>query len=357
MSKILITADVHAGIPKKLEHSMWALRAMYSYAIANKIQDCIILGDLFHDRVSLNIEVINSVYDFFGSAKEITWWTFPGNHDMYLKNSWDIHSLKPLADLVKVIPDVSKIVIGGGGFWVVPFIYQEEAYIEVIKKVEASYCDGDVLLTHIGVTGAKLNECFLIRNWNSISLSGSKFDRIFAGHFHCYQNVGDNLWYPGSPVAFRFDEGLVPHGFIVYDTVTRDVKFVLIDKVGMPGRPPGYVTMCEEDADSKAQLLQGDHVRIVLGGDKTKNELLMLEEKLKASGVISISWVRPKEDFDASAVVIQKGEIDMRSPGRLLEAWVNHDNPEDIDKEILTELNDAIIEAAEERIISEVGDD
>jgi len=354
MPKIIVTADVHCGVPKKLHYSIWALSIMKQYAIDNDIKNVLILGDLFHDRVNLNIEVINATYDFFESAKEVTWWSFPGNHDMYLKNSWDVNSLRPLDKLVNVITEVSYINIDGGNFWVIPFVYKEDEFMETVKSIEKKHKKGDVLLTHVGVHNAKLNECFLIKNWSMVDFSSSKFDRVLTGHFHCHQKVGDNVWYPGSPVAFRFDEGFVPHGFLVYDTDSRVVEFVEITgcsskKVEIE-QPPSYLTINDDDLKGKNKShFNKNHVRIVLSRDYTRDEFVKLEKSIKDKGARSVSWYKPKEkqiEVDAA----KKSEIDMKDPSRVLKLWLDKDKPKDISEVLIMKINDEIIQEAEERI-------
>lgn len=330
---------------------------MRQYAIENDIQDVVILGDLFHDRVSINIEVLHAVHAFFDdpASRRLHWWAFPGNHDMFLKNSWDIHSLQPLKGLVNIIPDVRKLEIGGTSFWIIPFIYDESSYMKVLKAIEDRAAADDILLTHIGVNGAKLNECFLIRNWNIVNFNQSKFRLVLTGHFHCYQQVEPNVWYPGSPVAFRFDEGVVPHGFIVYD---GDIKFVNIRDINpsTADGPPEYRTLVDEDADGKPDdFFLRNQVRIVLTRNYTRNELAKLDEAIRAKGAIGVSWLKPKEK-DVEIDAARKGDIDMKSPEKLLDIWLKKDKPVDMDARLLFKLHDQITQEAEERVIVETED-
>jgi hypothetical protein len=219
----------------------------------------------------------------------------------------------------------------------------------VEKKARAT----DVLLTHIGVCGASLNLCFLIRNWSVVEFSKSKFKRIYAGHFHCKQQVGENVWYPGSPVAFRFDEGLIPHGFLVYDTEKNDAEFVdIFDlKYDVPfPRPPLYYTVLDEDLDKKPpEFFANNMLRVVLNKDYTRDEVIKLEKKLRERGAVGISWLKPKEK-DVEIETAQKSEVDMKAPGQLLELWVNKDGAEGLNRPLLQKLNSQIIAEAEERI-------
>ena len=60
--KIIITADIHNGVPKRLDDCIWSMRTIRNYAYENDIGVILILGDLFHDRYSLDIDILTQVY-------------------------------------------------------------------------------------------------------------------------------------------------------------------------------------------------------------------------------------------------------------------------------------------------------
>jgi hypothetical protein len=183
----------------------------------------------------------------------------------------------------------------------------------------------------------------------------SKFDRVFTGHFHCYQQVGNNVWYPGSPFSFRYDEGVVPHGFIVYDTITRAVDFIKIKEcidIG-PNPPPEYLTICDDDVVNKTEAFKGNMIRVLLTKNYTRDELAKMEKAVRNGGAVGVSWLRPKES-DAEIEAVSKSGISMSRPASLLEAWIEKDKPQDLSRKLLLELNDQIIQEAEERIVTEV---
>jgi len=344
MPRVLITADVHFGLPHKLDDTIWAMRTISAYATQNNIDTIIVLGDLFHDRTSINIAVLNAVYSFFEScrAQGQQWVVFPGNHDMFLKNSWDIHSLVPLKEHVTVIEEPKLLMINDHRFWVLPFVHYESAYTKILESIEKYYLEGDVLLTHIGINNATLNECFLVKHWSTVQFDDSKFDRIFAGHFHCHQQVGaqGNVWYPGSPIPYRFDEGSVPHGFIEYDTDTRDVQFIDIREVGLvPGRVPDYITMLEEDLGDIE--ISNDHIRVLLDKDCSRDELQTIKQNLLERGALTVKLVRTKES--ALEPVQVKVSNRFETPQRLFEKWLEHDQPSGYNTELLRRLNQEIV--------------
>jgi DNA repair exonuclease SbcCD nuclease subunit len=358
VGKILITGDIHFGIPKRLNDILWALNTMVAYAKANDIGIIAILGDLFHDRVNLNIEVLTAVYNFFEDNNDIQFVAFCGNHDMYLRNDWSINSLHPLSKVLTIIEDIKLIKLLGHRFWIVPFMNYESVYMSTIQKIEDKHEEGDVLLTHVGVHNAVLNECFLIREWSIVNFDDSKFDRVFAGHFHCHQNVmgqsgRSNVWYPGSPVAFTYTEGSTEHGFLVYDTDTRDVEFVdswqlnLVE--GAP--PPKFITVYDADMAGCTQIA-GNNVRVVLTRDYSRDELYRLRGDLKEAGANEVKWQqRDKATTDDSKAKKASTEITISKPDELFQRWITHDKPpKTLNRELLIKLNDRIATTAKERV-------
>jgi DNA repair exonuclease SbcCD nuclease subunit len=350
--RVIITSDIHFGVPGKLQHSIWAAKVIREYAAKNDIGVVLVLGDMFHDRQSLNIQVLSESFDFFDELDkdyDQEWVVFPGNHDMFLKNSWKVNSVRPLSRLLTIVEEIKCINIGGQKFWIVPFVHYEAAFMQAIRAIEVQASPDDILLTHIGVRGASLNECFLLKNWSVVDFSETKFKRVYTGHFHCYQHVGKNTWYPGSPIPFRFEEGLVEHGFLVYDTEKNEHEFINTFKVGKELLPneqpsPDYLTFVDDDKDKVD--VSGNYARVCLSKDYTTNELSEIRAYLLNKGAIDVKWMKSQQEEDL--VIQEKSKI---TDGlKLFEQWVTHDNPEHLDKIALIDLNKKIVDEGEERI-------
>lgn len=355
--KLIITADVHNGVPGKLRDTIWSINVIRNYAKNNNIKDVIVLGDLFHDRVSLNIEVLNAVYDALYAAKSDgqSWMCFPGNHDCFLKNSWDINSLHVLSNVLTVIEGIDKITLGGQCFHILPFIHQEITYMEKLKEVNNIANESDILLTHIGVCGAVQNACFLLQNWNIVNFLDTKFKRIYTGHYHCHQQIG-NTWYPGSPIPFKFDEGFVDHGFFVYDTNSGEHEFIkTFDCMKHTYRPPDYVTIQDTDIVKNKGSLSGNKIRIVQSRDYTQNELETIHSTLRKLGALTIDWKVYDDSTDAKDVVDNE-RINIDGEDTFL-AWLEHDKPDGFDKQLLLTIHDQINKQAQERYVVEESDD
>jgi len=352
--KINISADIHVGVPNRLDDIMWALRKMRQYNADNNIDTWLILGDLLHDRESLNIKDLCELVEFLEETdnrynQKII--SFPGNHDMFLKNSWDINSLKPLSRYIDCKTTVCKVNLGGIRFWILPFIHYESKYMKVLNKIEEKHEDGDVLLTHIGVKSATINTCFLLQSWSIVDFSNSPFDRIYTGHFHSKQQVGDNVWYPGSPIPFKFDEGDVDHGFFVFDTDTRTHEFVSIWHGGKDSDdPPQFITLDDNLISSKkSDEINGNMVRVALSKDYTHNQLSEIKDHLTKLGAKKVRWMHlaSKEDKEGMKLAQKTAS----SASELLEQYVDADEKgtKDLNKSLLTKINKMIIAEGDRR--------
>ena len=354
MSKIIITADIHNGLPNKLKDTIWSMEVMSKYALEHDIKSIFVLGDLFHDRTSVETNVLQKVYEFLKSSR-VSWICFPGNHDMFLKNSWDISPLYVLRDVMNVIDKIHHFDLGGVKFWVLPFIHQELTYMKVLQELDKRASKEDILLTHIGVCGAVMNECFLLKNWNIVKFEDTTFERVYSGHYHCYQSVG-KLTYPGSPISFRFDEGVVDHGFIVFDTVDRTSEFILTADAskGSDYVAPDYITIIDKDLKNRLNMVSGNHIKIMLSNELNTNQIDKIKAMLHKRGALSVGTSLVSKQIQEPTLVYK--EKNFGSPKQLFTEFVKTDDTK-LNKELLYELHDSISQEAEERALREISND
>lgn len=354
MSKIIFAADFHYGVVGRLSDIDLASRIIRAYAQHNDIHMVVILGDLFHDRQSLDIEVLSTVCTFMEEAAAMgqEWIVFPGNHDMFLRHSWDINSLIPLRKHLTVIDTVKLLQFDEQRFWVVPFITYEKSYMRVIKHIEQQCQEGDKLLTHIGVRGSILNTCFLLKDWSFVHFENTKFKRVYTGHFHTPQQTGDKVWYPGSPIPFKFDEGDVPHGFLVYDTETDSHEFVNIWDAGktyFPDTvlPPQFMTVASSEVgELTADDVHNNLVRIALEREMSDDEKNGIKTHLVGLGARSIRWLNSTTKIEAA----DKQDDVTGEAKNLFAAWVGKDQKgtKELDVSILLQLNNEIAAEGDE---------
>ncbi len=360
--KICITADIHVGVTGRLHDIMWSLRKIRSHCAENGIKKILVLGDLLHDREHIRSDDLNALVNFLIQTDEeygIELISFPGNHDMYLKNSWDINSLKPLTRYLTTHHKVTKINIGGVRFWIIPFIHYEDKFMKTLDIVSKKHKEGDVLLTHIGVKSAILNTCFLLKSWSIVDFTNCPFDRVYTGHFHTHQKVGENVWFPGSPIPFKFDEGDVDHGFFIFDTETREHEFVSIwaDAENFEdGKniPPQFMTLTDEALDELGpEDIKNNIIRIDRSKEYTHNQSMELREKLHKLGARDVKFMSASSKESRESIELAKATAASTSElfDRFLEA--DKDGVKDLNKNILKKFNDEIIAEGDKRYVVE----
>lgn len=362
MSKIVFTADIHFGVPGRLDDILFACKVIREYCKTTGIDTVVVLGDMFHDRKALVIDVLVAVTQFLTETSDKygqQWITFPGNHDMFLRHSWQINSLMPLEKHLTVINDVKILQLDQQRFWVLPFIQYEVAYMRVLAKIRRQVETGDKLLTHIGVNGATLNTCFLLKDWSIVNFNNQLFDKVYTGHFHSKQQIGENVWYPGSPIPFKFDEGDIPHGFYVYDTDEDLHKFVNIWKAAakfFPEEtpPPQFCTLLEEQISNLTQDdINNNIVRVALSRESSNNEKTDIKQHLLDLGARTVRFMNTSCQTEPKEIIASS-----YAEGRnLFMSWVDADEKgiKDLDKKLLLSLNDEVILEGDE-IYTEEGE-
>lgn len=356
MAKIALLADIHLGIGNRQRDILWALDTVKQHCLEARVNNIIILGDLFHDRQSLDIDILCAAHDFFRDARDRgqTWVAFPGNHDMFLKHSWDINSIKPLGEVLTIIDTVKIIKLADTRFWILPFIYSESSYIKILRCIEEQHQPGDILLTHIGVCTAKLNVCFLLQHWNLVDFGDSRFRRVYSGHFHLRQEVGDNLWYVGSILPFKFDEGDSPHGFYIYDTILKDHEFIDIWQAGEAqdrGEPaPQYKNFHDELLDDKTSTdVEGCHIRVATSREYSPNEKQDIRKRLVRMGAKRVTFTDMLLD-DSNIVPDLGEETETIKIDDLFEKWFDADTrgAKGLQRNLALRLNREVVQEGNE---------
>ena len=359
MATIAITADIHLGLTGRLQDTMYALKTIRAYCQLAKIDIVLILGDLFHDRKYLEIDVLNQAAEFFAESRTNflqEWIVFPGNHDMYLRYSWKCNSLDPLNEKLVVINGIKELIIDGRHFHILPYVTQESSYNKILTEMAKKADDETILLTHIGVQGATYNTCFTQASHATINFHNTPYRAIFTGHYHNKQSIADRIFYPGSPIPFKHDEGGIPHGFLVLDTNTLEQKFVNIQKAGykffpQEPPPPNFYTIVHDDVNQTTpDVIKNNHIRVVLSQSISESEREGLRLLIQKHEPKSIKFITPVEKIEQKSTEIKTYGI-----ADYFDRWIKQDkNFKDLDEKLVLKLNQEIIQVGDEQYMAEL---
>lgn len=156
------------------------------------------LGDYFDSRQSINLRVLNlgveiaeEMSNIFKDGVHI----IVGNHDVWGKSTNEINSLKS----IKWIPGITiyeepiSIKFGERSFFLMPWRKDHEEDSITLEEAQPH----DVLCCHADIRGLKFNRYTLNEEGSDVT-KFEKFGKVFSGHIHYSQIVG-NINMLGSP--------------------------------------------------------------------------------------------------------------------------------------------------------------
>jgi len=221
-----LTKQEELGDLRRLEQRK-IFNKIIEYIKKEKINYLFISGDLYEHQYVRNttIEYINNL---FKTIPETKIFIAPGNHDPILKNSyynnfnWSNNVIIFNEEIN--IYEFENIDIYGFGF---NDFYCRESKIEEIKIKNKNKIN--ILIAHGEINASKASEMpYNPLNENKLKQLG--FDYVALGHIH-KQIINENMVYPGSTIAFGFDE-LGKHGMIDVELEKNNLKinFIPLDE-------------------------------------------------------------------------------------------------------------------------------
>lgn len=289
MSKILLCGDQHihphSGRLSKMEECLKTLRWIYSVAEEMGVRCVISLGDLFHDRERINTLAYHRTYDVILQARDrgITTYLLLGNHDLYLRESFSVHSLRALEGVAEVISEPKKIRVEGLDIDFLPFVFENKVSLE--KYFPPGKRSG-VLCSHLAVLGGSLNKLWGTRyleegrpQEEDSQLDPEAFEgytRVFLGHFHSRSRFGPGgkIQYVGSPMQLNFGDAMDPRGVEILDPQTMETKFV------ENTFSPRYFIL-PYDEDLSRYPIKGSNLRLVVPSDFGSLNILDTRERIQ----------------------------------------------------------------------------
>lgn len=268
--------DIHWGAKNNLTlHNQDNLDFIDWFVEQFKTSDCnaiAFLGDWFENRHAINIET--SEYSYRALKKlnslNVPVYFIVGNHDLYRRNTRDIHSVNVFNELKNFIV-IDKPTVIDNEFLFCPFLFEHE-YAKLAEYSHLKVWFGHFEFKDFILTGAAMKA---EHGLNHKLFSNQK--HIFSGHYHKRQAI-DNVCYIGNVFPTNFgDSGDTQRGMMIYDHRTNEVDFK--DWVG-----PTYLktTLSKALADDW-QLPPNNRMRVICVNDIeiSYSEAQVIKETLK----------------------------------------------------------------------------
>lgn len=258
---MILFSDLHLK-PESADTCFEVLDAVLSFAKANGETTIAFLGDFWHVRYSVPVELLNKV------DAELDRWLkegieeiilLPGNHDQVDVNGQN--ALKILERKKVFVHE--EPVEDGHGLWL-PYRRDGMVLANLAAKSKAKFC-----FTHHGLVGAQMNNHIKAGDADGINPTAfQNFTWAFFGHWHRHQILG-NCVYVGSPWQTKADELGQTKGFIQLDEKAAQWRFIPLNvgkkylratsTIGTMDAKPGDVVRLPHDVPKQfvQELLKG----------------------------------------------------------------------------------------------------
>lgn len=350
--KIAIFSDIHihphSSSFDKLNNCLDCLEWIYSETKKRGIKYLIFIGDLFHDRRSINTYAYHKTYDILKKYKDdITSFYLLGNHDIYYKNKTTVNSVSPISEIVNVIDKPTTISIEDRDFDFLPYT---EDPIESFSHLGMS----DILFGHLSVPEAILNSKYNTKYRSDDIVQEiketpkeylDKYKKVFLGHFHYKQKISESIEYVGSPLQISFNEAMDKKGFIIFNADTYESEFIKNNK------SPEYCILPLDNIEDYP--LDNNYARIIIPEFSNINQIKLREElqnkyKCKSIELIPISSEKERE---SELKKVNNIDIIMENSSEIIEQYVNSVDS-DLDKDLMIKCGLKIMNSDLEDITS-----
>lgn len=216
MSKTFLISDIHFNLKNANKEWLDIQKDYFNdffIPLLEPNDSIIILGDLFDNRSTINILVLNEVLTIFKKLSEICQeiHCLPGNHDQYNKTDYGINSLVVLQDFknIFVYNKPELINLNEQDFLLVPFFENKLEEKEFLKKFQSSTT---IACMHTEINGFFYTRNIKVDNKNESSVY-SKYKHVYSGHYHINQTQ-KNITYIGSP--YQMDRNDIGNQKVLY---------------------------------------------------------------------------------------------------------------------------------------------
>jgi DNA repair exonuclease SbcCD nuclease subunit len=299
--------DSATSMNSRLFNILSGLSDIKDYCKEHNITTCLMAGDLFHSRGSVETVTFNGVYHVFEAfhSEGIRVIMLSGNHDQFDSSAIPENSLYSFNSICDVIdnPQVVELVDEETGEVIELCCLPYSKHKTMLKDFLDDYIKNSnksiqrILMAHLGLSGSLIGSgSYVISDeWNIHDLHENKFKYTVLGHYHKPQFLTEGCFYCGSILQNNFNDEGDLHGFMVLDTNRRyDVEQV-------PLNYPEFITLNKDNlCNYDSEYLKGQYVRVsstAADAEEVMSKLSDIVDEDKASEI----RVEVEKDYDVDA--------------------------------------------------------
>lgn len=276
--RVLLLSDIHLhnhqqfatilpnGRNSRLQHLLNVVDEARRYAEQKKVDAVFVLGDVFHTRKTIDVDVYQSAWEALCRLCTSVRHAFilVGNHDQYDKAGL-IHALRPFRAFATVIDLPVLMRVDDLTFAAHPFTTTTTPWKQFVKCLPKGL---DFFFFHQGLSEATIG-AFDIAVRAEVELKDLPADKaryIWGGHYHKHQTfLGGRGGYVGSPAQHNFGEREEEKGFVFIDTDIDYAEFVKTNA-------PRFRLLSSESfwqaVDHNSAFLATDYIRVQALNDR-----------------------------------------------------------------------------------------
>jgi len=326
----LVFTDLHVGVsndkPSRQKIAEKVIDEIIGRIETEGIKQVFFLGDLFHQRTSIEVTSLNVANDLVRRlASTCKLFLLQGNHDLYEKYNSVITSLN-IFDLnnVSIVSVPTEVKLNGQNVLLVPWLCGSTLGEHIRKNsLSETY---DIMMGHFDISysgdirnkGRRYMEAYKSgsRNFSEVEVDNiiseilhhtHDFSTVYLGHIHDHETLtyADRTWHiVGSPQYQVHDMQRLPdekkqHGYFILDGKNNETFH-------QTASAPRFVTLYASDvANGKvdAEKLRGSIVR------RCYDIVLTDEQKSQMDGLVADAGVY-EEDSSVFVLGISEGDAE-----------------------------------------------
>jgi len=349
--RFVVWSDLHAhnyarystlinGVNSRFVHCLNVISEVRKFCGENTVKHAFFLGDLFHARFKIDVEVFNAVYSELAKFKDegIMLWLLAGNHDFaFLERK--ISSIGTFEDIAEVILKPHHEIIDGVHFCFLPYCENTKQFKDASRAFASKYPKSQ-LLCHQGISEGFVFANVQIKESVSVKdLYSRYFDGVLLGHYHLYQNLAPNALYVGAVLQHNWGDTGQKKGFLFLQQ-KEGAQFTL---ARIETHAPEFVRLKADGLYTKEDAL-GNFIKVQSGKSMNALEIETLKNDLKKLGASSIEFDIPVKTKSTKRIDVDVG----MSYEKMLEKYVESGivDIKGLDKEKLIKVGREILEGA-----------
>jgi len=207
-------------------------QVFFPYLWDNDITEVIQTGDLFDRRKFVNFNTLHLSKEYFFNEfskpfKPLKLHTYPGNHDIYYRNTLEVNSINLLLKeyishgFINFYNTPTTITFDEIPIDFIPWICpdNEQQIKQFIQNSKSEICFG-----HFQIQGFEMERGHTcVEGMTRGELN--KYEMVISGHFH-HRSTDGHIFYVGSPGEMTWADYDDTRGFHIFDTSTRELEFI-----------------------------------------------------------------------------------------------------------------------------------